>query len=287
MSAAWVKAFLSGKATEPDDSAAFAKALRQSLEQAAGSLSPLELARALGQRAPAAEAAAALSALHIADVALTLRVISGERGALETFERVLIEQVKAAVSRVDASPAFADEVAQLLRVRLLLAEPPAPARLLEYSGRGPLTKWLRVSALRTGLSLRRGVQARPASDEVLADMAAPGEEPELELLRGRYRTQFREAFTQAFGALSAHERNLLRLHYLEGVSLVQVGQHYGLHRVTVARQLDQARQILFDETRRLVAEQLQLGREEFEALVAVLRSQLDISIRRFLKESAK
>lgn len=210
-----------------------------------------------------------------------MRVARGERAALELFERVLIEQVRAAVVRVDASPAFADEVAQLLRVRLLLA----PVRLLEYSGRGPLAKWLRVSALRTALSLRRGLQARPVSDEALADMAAPGEEPELELMRGRYRTQFRDAFSKAFSALSTHERNLMRLHYLEGVSLVQVGQHYGIHRVTVARQLDQARQVLFDETRRLVADQLQLGREEFEALVAVLRSQLDISIRRFLNET--
>lgn len=274
-----VNAFLSGKATAPGDPAAFAQELRKSLEQ--GGLPPLELALALGQRAPAAEAGAALSALHAADVALTLRVARGERAALELFERVLLEQVRAAVVRVDASPAFADEVAQLLRVRLLLA----PVRLLEYSGRGPLAKWLRVSALRTALSLRRGVQARPSSDDALADMAAPGDGPELELLRGRYRTQFRDAFSKAFSALSTHERNLMRLHYLEGVSLIQVGQHYGIHRVTVARQLDQARQVLFDETRRLVADQLQLGREEFEALVAVLRSQLDISIRRFLKET--
>jgi RNA polymerase sigma-70 factor (ECF subfamily) len=176
-------------------------------------------------------------------------------------------------------------VSQVLRQRLLLAEERRPPRLLDYGGRGPLAKWLKVAALRTALSLRRGAHAQMESDDALAELASPGREPELELMRGRYGPQFRQAFAAAFQALSSQQRNLLRLHHLEDATLAQIGHHSGLHRTTVARHLEQARQVLFDETRRRIAEQLQLGREDFEALISLLRSQLDVSIRRFLQDT--
>lgn len=285
-----VTAFLSGRASAPTDTARFAQRLEAQLEDAVReqSISRLELATALGQRALPGEASASLEALHPRDVALTLLVARGDRSATLAFERALVAEVRAAIAKIDASEAFADEVTQELRQRLLVAEPGKSPRLLEYSGRGPLTKWLKISAVRTALALRRGVRhGRSESDEALLDIAAPGNSPEFDVIHGRYREPLRDAFTAAFTALSSHERNLLRLHYLEGVTLAQIGCQYGLHRTTVARHLEQARLVLFDGMRQGAAQQLKLSREEFEQLIALLRSQLDVSIRRLLHQTRR
>lgn len=46
----------------------------------------------------------------------------------------------------------------------------------------------------------------------------------------------------------------------------------------VSRWLAAARESIFDETRRLMSQRLRLRPEEFESLVRVLRSQLDLSL---------
>lgn len=275
------EAFLAGHAKSPSDPR-FHEQLAQCLAEVTAQfpLSPIRLALELGKRAPPVEAASALATLHVTDIALTLAAADFNPAALSAFDALLTQQARVALKKLDPSDSFADEVAQLLRQRLLLGD---PQRLLDYSGRGSLAKWLRIAALRTGLDLRRGVNAQTESDDALADMPAPDDGPEFDVIRSRYGPQFREAFTEALQSLSSQARNLLRLHYLEGASMAQLGQHYNLHRTTVARHLDEARQVLFDETRRRVAERLPLGRDEFESLMRVLRSQLDISIRRLLK----
>ncbi len=274
-----VEAFLSGQAQPATDAIAFQTELLQHVSEASPALAPIRFAHELGNRAPAQEASMALKAIHCSDVALALLATDGHHHALEIFDRLLRAQVRIAVANIDSSLAFCDEVAQVLRLRLLLGSPPG---LSSYAGRGSLAAWLRVSALRAGLELR--AQTHGDRDESLMQRVTPERGPEFEFIRARYRTEFRSAFASALAALPAQTRNLLRLHYLEGISLLQMGKLYGLHRTTVARRLDEARQSLFDETRRLIFAKLAIGREEFEGLIALLRSQLDVSIRRLLAE---
>src|SRR6266568_1884503 len=61
----------------------------------------------------------AIGALHAADLFLACACSRGIPTALAHFERVQLSRVPALVRRIDASPAFADEVAQAMREALL------------------------------------------------------------------------------------------------------------------------------------------------------------------------
>ena len=74
------------------------------------------------------------------------------------------------------------------------------------------------------------------------------------------------------------ERNLLRLHYAEGLTAERLGVLHRVHRVTVTRWLSGARQLLLDELRRELAQSLRLNRSEVSSLVRLLGSRLEISL---------
>jgi RNA polymerase sigma-70 factor (ECF subfamily) len=72
-----------------------------------------------------------------------------------------------------------------------------------------------------------------------SDRVHPGaESTSRDYLKERHRADF----LQAFAELTRQERNLLRLHLLEGLTLEQLGGHHRVHRTTVARWLDTASQ---------------------------------------------
>src|SRR5947207_9128327 len=98
-------------------------------------------------------------AVHDADFYLARACACDAPGAMVTFERVFMSQVPAYLRRLRASPSFVDEVQQLLRAKLFVGPPP---QITEYAGTGPLTAWLRVTALRTAFDLKRTRGERPA-----------------------------------------------------------------------------------------------------------------------------
>jgi|GEM_PF-4314550 len=50
-----------------------------------------------------------------------------------------------------------------------------------------------------------------------------GLDPEIAYLKQRYRDEFREAFVAALGALDERQRNVLRQHHLDGMTIDQLG----------------------------------------------------------------
>ena len=61
------------------------------------------------------------------------------------------------------------------------------------------------------------------------------------------------------------------------MNIDKLGVMFQIHRATAARWLHSAREAVFTETRRLLQERLRLSPGEFDSLVRVLRSQLDLS----------
>ena len=239
----------------------------------------------VGERVPAEEAGRALRAVHAEDLWLACACARGDERALEAVDRRLAE-VGPAVARLDGTGVTVDEVKQLLRQRLFVAEPGARPRIADYSGRGPLSAWLRVAAVRTALDLRRRDQKEaPADARDLDEVAHAADDPELDLIKSRYREEFREAFHGALSGLTSQERNVLRLHVLDGLNIDQIGAIYRVHRATVARWIARSRESLLVETRRRLREKLKLQSGEFESLMGLVQSQLDISLHRFLNKS--
>ncbi|MHB8876869.1 MAG: sigma-70 family RNA polymerase sigma factor [Myxococcaceae bacterium] len=229
------------------------------------------------------DGAGSLGSLHAADLYLACACARLDPRALAGFDEQVLPAVARALRRWDPSFALVDEVEQILRQRLLVAQGGAAPKIATYSGRGPLTKWLRASAIRTAISLRRGGKKEVAlEDEAIADWSTPVSDPELDFIKGRYRAEFGDAFRASLAGLTSQERNVLRLHLLDGLNIEQIGNLYGAHRATVARWIARSRETLLEQTKRHLGEKLSLGRAELESLMGLLRSQLDVSINRFL-----
>ncbi len=227
----------------------------------------------------------ALGRLHAVELHLAYACRLGHGAALARFEREHMAALGPVVGRVDASPAFVDEVKQRVRTKLLVADQSGPPKLAHYTGQGELHTWVRVVAVREALSSLRSERRRAvAPDDELLALEASATGPELGALKQQYRQQFAEAFTAALGELEPAQRNLLRLHYLHGLSIDELGGLLRIHRSSAARRIVKTRETLLAGTRRTLQARLSLGRRDFEQLMGLVASRLDLSIERFLGE---
>jgi len=244
-----------------------------------------ELARCVPEGVSDEALPGALARLHAVELHLAFACRKGHAGALARFEREYVSAVGPAVGRVDPSPAFVDEIKQQLRAKLLVADGSGPPKLAHYTGQGELRTWVRVVAVREALSSVRAERRRAvAADDELLAIEATATGPELGALRQQYREQFTAAFTAARGELEPAQRNLLRLHYLHGLSIDELGDLLRIHRSSAARRIVKTREMLLSGTRRELQVRLSLGRRDFEQLMGLVQSRLDLSIERFLAE---
>ncbi len=251
--------------------------------------------RYLAQRLPPEEPVqATLAAVHGKDLYLACACGRGLPSALAAFERHYLSNLPAFVGHLNNGPEFADEVGQILREKLLVAAPGAQPKIADYSGRGALLNWLRIAALRTALSLRRSQNAQrivghggetPEPDDDIGSSLPMRRDPEMDYIKDRYRQEFKEAFHQAFSSLSVEQRNVLRLHYVDGLNIDRIGAMFRVHRSTVARWLASSCAQVLDETRRMLRERLRLSPTEFDSLAGMVRSQLDLSILSYLRDN--
>ncbi|HEY4177479.1 MAG TPA: sigma-70 family RNA polymerase sigma factor [Kofleriaceae bacterium] len=198
--------------------------------------------------------------------------------------RALDKEIAAEVERVRPARRDADaatELTQVLRDKLLVGE-----KLREFGGRSSLRRWLKMVALRTHLDLARSEGRRPTvltSDGELGDLAATDDTPELTYLKAHYRDAVRRAFATAARELPAEQRILVRQHHLAGITLEQLADVYGIHRVTVARRLAAAREALGTLARQRLAIEIALPADELESVLALVISKLDVSMHRLLE----
>ena len=224
----------------------------------------------------------AIAALHAADLFLACACALGDAAALRELERTQLSRVPALIHRVNPSPAFADEVVQVMRDALLVSAGGA-SRIGEYSGRGTLAGWIRVVAVRTALRLRARRSAEGIPLDPQEEGALPGVvDPELDHLKLRYRGAYEEAVEAAIAALPDRDALLLKLHYVDGLNIDRIGALFGIHRSTVARWRAAVRGRLLAEVRERLQHRIPLTGSEFESVLALVRSQLVVSIRSLL-----
>ncbi len=224
----------------------------------------------------------AFAGVHALDLLLADRCAQGDAVALAIFERELMPVVDRALGRA-RSDAQA-ELRQRVRTSLLVARADAPPAIASYSGRAPLAAWLRVVATREAAALARAEHHLQADDEELDGMVAEALDPDLQLDQTAYRDELRDAFTEAFAKLDSSERTLLRMHLLDHVGIDRLAAMHSVHRATAARWLQRLRQQLYDDTRRGLMRRLRLTPREFESAMRLVRSQLDVSISRHLRD---
>lgn len=208
---------------------------------------------------------------HAGDFYLAVACAEDVAGAVDLLRSTVLCRVPSYVG----TRAPADEVEQLVAIRLLVVVPGSPRKIAEYTGRGSLGAWVRVVATRIALNLRR--RKEPRDDTALLPL---GRAPDVDISRFRHQVEFKRAFEQALAHLTADDRLLLRLHSIERARGEELARLLEVDRSTIMRRLAHARERLFDGTRVALMSELGLSEEEFESLVRDVRSQIDLSLSR-------
>lgn len=232
-----------------------------------------------------------LHQLHTADLYLVSACEAGSRAALEALEALCTQAARSVLSKDTAAGLNLDDLQQLLLEKLLVAEDGHEPRLRRYGGRGALRKWIHMVALREVLHKVRGKavsSAGPAAlDELLRALPDPAESAELAHFKNAHGPQLKAAIQAALEALSPRERNLLRQHFLHGLSFEQIASLYRVHRVTMARWYRKVRLSLLEHTRLSLAAQLNLPPEQLDSLAGNLLSQVSLSLDRLLEPTGE
>lgn len=223
----------------------------------------------------------ALAEVRAEDLFLASRCASVDPKALAAFDAMYVPDVRRIVSRFSGA-GDPDDFRQELWKKLFVADESSKPRILEYSGRGDLRNWIRVLAVRAGIDAHR---VEPPSSEPIEerarDLATPALGPDAELLKQTSTSAFRAAFEEASGELSPADRNLLRFHYVDDLSIDQIGALYGIHRATAARRIAKARSKLATRLRRALRRRTTAG--ETDSLVRLVGSRPELSLRRILR----
>jgi RNA polymerase sigma-70 factor (ECF subfamily) len=223
------------------------------------------------------------SFVHAADLYLACACAYGVKEAIAAFDRTLGEDVARAVRRVDGSPAFADEVAQVVRAKLLVGDAP---KIAEYAGRSSLRGWVSTVATRAALNLRRNADDRghdPIDSQVRG--IADDQDGEISYMKRRYGLEFDAALQLALGRLDSGHRALLRLHFSERLSLERIAAVYHVSRATIVRRMAAARRALLDDMDSTLRSKLRLSESELESLRSFVVSAMNLSIARLLESS--
>jgi RNA polymerase sigma-70 factor len=281
--------------TPPADVAVLGSLLERTVESARAQWPGVELSTALFVRhlaerlpevPPESSLETLLEQLSLSELYLACACLHGIPEAITAFERHYLVKLPGLLGYLRQPAATIDDVCQLARVKILVHTPEGPPRINDYTGRGALMSWVRVTAVRTALKLSS--TEKPASDESVAEvlevLPAPEASAELDLIKQRHRAEFRQALREAFAALSAEDRHLLRLYFADRLSTSELGVLFRVNQSTVSRWLKSARQAVYEETRHRLQARLRLSAREFQSFLAVLDSQLNLSMSQIFGE---
>jgi RNA polymerase sigma-70 factor (ECF subfamily) len=202
--------------------------------------------------------------------------------AIAAFEKRFLSALTANVGRVSLSLDQADELRQQLRVALLLGAEP---KIGTFRGQGPLGAWVQVCAVRLALRLGANRQRTVNADAGLLDeLVSRDADQELLAAKARYRDTFQTALEECFIGLEPRQKTLLRMHFLDGMSIDEMGLVFRVHRATIARWLVAIRRQVLEQMCHKVSLNLRTSSSEFMSLVRLVHSDVRLSLRRLLDE---
>ena len=168
------------------------------------------------------------------DLYLAAATAGGNDDAVRVFDSQLLSELPRWLARLRLTDHVIAEVRQQLRAKLLVGAPP---KLAQYRASGRLAAWVRMVAVRTALDM---CEADPGT----VGRLQTGEEPlfnaldqEQQLIRSKYGGLFDEALRDAVRQLSKRDRNLLRFHYVSGMTFEAIARSYQVNRSTAVRWL--------------------------------------------------
>ena len=222
----------------------------------------------------------ALDSVHAADLLLALACLRRDAEALTTLQQ-RIGPVIDRTWRKSGLKLDQTDFRQRVMIRILVSDE-GPPRLATYRGRGPLEGWVSLVAARYAVDLQRKRAARvssaaPLDEALLADPSGP-DSPEVQALRRRYGTLFRDSFREALRQLEPDERLILRLRYVHGISVSEIARTQGVHRVTMSRALTALRERILQRVIGDIADHEGIPERDVQSALRLVESRIDVSL---------
>jgi RNA polymerase sigma-70 factor (ECF subfamily) len=225
--------------------------------------------------------AAAIAALAIEDLYLAQACAGGAAAALEAFAATCDATLHGCLRGMSLAADQIEELVQEVRAKLFVAAD-GPPRIATYSGRAALRSWVRTIATRAAVDRLRKKDETPADDAMLDGIPDRADDPELAHFRRTYHAEFKDAFEEALATLDVRARNVLRHHFVDGLTVDEIGALYGVHKTTAFRWLEAARVALAKRTRAAFAARVKTLPDELDSILRLLQSQIDLSLSRVL-----
>jgi RNA polymerase sigma-70 factor (ECF subfamily) len=224
---------------------------------------------------------AAIGELAIDDLYLAKACASGSAPALAAFAELCDPALAGSLRSMGIAPDLVDELVQEVRTKLFVAVD-GPPKIATYSGRAALKSWARTIATRSAVDRMRRKDMTTGDDAVLDAMPDATDGPELAYFRVTYHVEFKEAFEEALATLDVRERNVLRHHHVDGLTVEEIGALYGVHKTTAFRWVHAARTSLSKRTRSAFQQRVKVLPGDMESILQLLQSQIDLSLSRVL-----
>jgi len=236
--------------------------------------------RALARSVDPRAIAASIARLRVADLSLACAAGQGDRDAIALLDRDLLPKLRPTLVRARFSVSEIDDVLATMMERLLVVADGEEPLIAQYRGRGDLLCWIRVSALRLARRMFPTRREIPIADQLLTSLAPldGGASPELEYFKRRYARDFDQAFRDAVAAAPRRDRTLLRLHWLNGLTLDQLAAIYHVPRSTLARQITRARDGLLDDVHRRLQDRLGIATAELHSILRLVASRIELTL---------
>jgi RNA polymerase sigma-70 factor (ECF subfamily) len=247
-------------------------------------VSPSVFARHLARAMARMQDGPAIGALAAEDLYLAAACHANAPRASEVFVARYGPLIRRVVTKVCLKGSAA-EVEQNVLAQLLAGSPSSPPELAAYAGRASLGRWLEVVAHRTALRWRRSERAQVGlARRAGAEPTPKGQTPSDDaLFREKYIDHFQDALRDALHCAPEKDRALLRLHFVENISVERIGKMMGVSQSSASRWLDKARQHLLTRIKAMLADRLGMSEDDIESLATAFANRLDLSISQILK----
>lgn len=231
---------------------------------------------------------ALLTSATLSELYLACACSDGDAAASAALEAGYFPSVKLALARMRLPQHVVDEVLQWLRGHLFLARRDGRRGIAGFrGGRGTLAAWLSVIAVREASRLVQNNRRHAGNGDVeLARLSGSERDVEKQYAHKWSQEAFQRAFVLALSQLNDREKSLLRMHYLDGMTLEQLATIYRTHRATAVRWLAAARQRLLDRTRATLVEQLHVPFSDCDSIIQSAREQLELTFQRLFASGA-
>jgi RNA polymerase sigma-70 factor (ECF subfamily) len=219
--------------------------------------------------------------LHAGDLYLGVAALHGIADAAEHLVELVRPTVEKQLRVMRLSTDDASEITQTVSVRLLVGGKGTAPGLASYNGSTPLPGYAKVIAARLALNWNRD-ESLAAEREAEAPMAVLSWQADAaaELEKSELAALVKPALQAALDSLDPKSRLVLRLHFVDGVSVAEIARVLSANRATVGRWLVKAREDMLAGARTALVEKIPA--EELPDVLATLASRLDLSLARAL-----